>query len=264
MDHASIEQDIATEQASALLSVVQASCAVRNRAALHAWLQRDLQQFVPHEAVLVAWGDFQYGGIACEFIPGGREGGDLPLDADDLHELLGDLFSRWIARGQAPVAVAASELRVHNKPLFAPAPGKRVALVHGLKDGRGEYDCLYVFVGPSSLEQRRMQDLLQLLLPSIDAGFRQGAEQGRARAPVNTFSARPERYVDPHPQEPQQPLSAREREVMQWVRLGKTNSEIALIMNLSTFTVKNHMRRIYKKMDVLNRAQAVGRLGALA
>jgi DNA-binding CsgD family transcriptional regulator len=42
--------------------------------------------------------------------------------------------------------------------------------------------------------------------------------------------------------------------------MGKTNSEIAMILHLSTFTVKNHMRRIYKKLDVLNRAQAVGSL----
>jgi DNA-binding CsgD family transcriptional regulator len=55
-------------------------------------------------------------------------------------------------------------------------------------------------------------------------------------------------------------LSARELEIMQWVRMGKTNSEIAMILHLSTFTVKNHMRRIYKKLDVLNRAQAVGSL----
>lgn len=56
------------------------------------------------------------------------------------------------------------------------------------------------------------------------------------------------------------PLSARELEIMKWVRMGKTNSEIAMILDLSTFTVKNHMRRIYRKLDVLNRAQAVGSL----
>jgi DNA-binding CsgD family transcriptional regulator len=29
-----------------------------------------------------------------------------------------------------------------------------------------------------------------------------------------------------------------------------------MILNISAFTVKNHLQRIFKKLDVLNRAQA--------
>jgi len=43
------------------------------------------------------------------------------------------------------------------------------------------------------------------------------------------------------------------------VRKGKTNQEIALILQISLFTVKNHLQRIFRKLDVLNRAQAVGK-----
>ena len=264
MDHASIEYGHATEMASALLSVVKASCGVRDKAALGAWLQDDLQRFIPHSAVMVAWGDFRQGAISCELVSCTREFDGMPLRGSDVAGLLGELFHRWSANRQVPVTMHTSELRLANKPLFPPAPGSRIAIAHGLKDGRGEYECLYVFIGPAWLQEQRVSDHLRLLLPSIDTGFRQAAEQPRSAPAVPTFSATPEPYADRHPQEAQQPLSAREREVMQWVRLGKTNSEIALIMNLSTFTVKNHMRRIYKKMDVLNRAQAVGRLAAHA
>jgi DNA-binding CsgD family transcriptional regulator len=58
-------------------------------------------------------------------------------------------------------------------------------------------------------------------------------------------------------------LSAREVEILQWVALGKTNPEIGKILKISEFTVKNHMQRIFKKMDVSNRAQAVGRFKAM-
>jgi DNA-binding CsgD family transcriptional regulator len=44
---------------------------------------------------------------------------------------------------------------------------------------------------------------------------------------------------------------------MAWVAKGKTNGEIGSILNVSSFTVKNHMQRIFKKLDVFNRAQAV-------
>lgn len=259
MDHVVIEEELAIEHANTLLSVVQASCSVRSRAALTTWLQGEIQQFIPHEVVMVAWGDFQLGEISYEFVPCARDWNGVRLDASDVRGLLGELFAQWTDNRQFPVALHAAELQLRNKPLFPPAPGSRIALAHGLKDCRGEYDCLYLFIGPASLQEDRVKDLLRLLLPSIDAGFRQSIEQPRA-AIAAIPAPLPER--DRRDVEAQQPLSAREREVMQWVRMGKTNSEIALIMNLSTFTVKNHMRRIYKKMDVLNRAQAVGQLGA--
>lgn len=57
-------------------------------------------------------------------------------------------------------------------------------------------------------------------------------------------------------------LSARESEVLAWVAMGKTNPEIGSILGISTFTVKNHVQRILKKLDVTNRAQAVGKTTA--
>ena len=265
-DEAVMAHEMAAQQANALLSVVQASCAVRSRSALDAWLQGEIQDFIPHDVVMVAWGDFQQGAISWDFVPCGSDCKGLPLNDSDVRGLLVGLFDRWTANRQLPVAMPASDLRIDNKPLFPPTARSRVALAHGLKDCRGEYDCLYVFVGPASLQHERAKDLLRLLLPSIDSGFRQAVAPAArpVPAPASTFSAAPEPYHESRAGEPQQPLSAREREVMHWVRAGKTNSEIASIMNLSTFTVKNHMRRIYKKMDVLNRAQAVGQLGAHA
>ena len=34
-------------------------------------------------------------------------------------------------------------------------------------------------------------------------------------------------------------------------------------MEISEFTVKNHLQRVFKKLDVTNRAQAVGKYKAL-
>jgi DNA-binding CsgD family transcriptional regulator len=55
-------------------------------------------------------------------------------------------------------------------------------------------------------------------------------------------------------------LSERERQIMVWVALGKTNPEIGCILHISEFTVKNHMKSIFSKLDVTNRAQAVSKL----
>jgi DNA-binding CsgD family transcriptional regulator len=58
-------------------------------------------------------------------------------------------------------------------------------------------------------------------------------------------------------------LSDREHEIMHWVGCGKTNHEIGMILGISQFTVKNHLQRIFRKIDVRNRAQAITRLLAL-
>lgn len=63
-----------------------------------------------------------------------------------------------------------------------------------------------------------------------------------------------------------QRLTEREIEILQWVAFGKTNEAIALILNRSMNTVKNQLRLIFHKLDVVSRAQVVAeamRLGMM-
>ena len=52
-------------------------------------------------------------------------------------------------------------------------------------------------------------------------------------------------------------LSPRETEILWWVSKGKTNYEIGMILDISAFTVKNHISNILCKLQVTNRAQAL-------
>jgi DNA-binding NarL/FixJ family response regulator len=54
-----------------------------------------------------------------------------------------------------------------------------------------------------------------------------------------------------------EPLSAREREVLQLLANGATNRQIAAQLNLSENTVKTHLSNIFSKLDVQSRAEAV-------
>ncbi len=51
-------------------------------------------------------------------------------------------------------------------------------------------------------------------------------------------------------------LTPREREVLRWLAEGKTNSEIAVILGLTTGTVKIHVERILVKLGAENRTAA--------
>jgi LuxR family maltose regulon positive regulatory protein len=60
-----------------------------------------------------------------------------------------------------------------------------------------------------------------------------------------------------------EPLSAREREVLQLIAEGLSNQAIAARLYLSLHTVKVHARNIFAKLAVANRTQAVARARAL-
>jgi DNA-binding CsgD family transcriptional regulator len=55
------------------------------------------------------------------------------------------------------------------------------------------------------------------------------------------------------------PLSEREREVLNLLASGRTNSEIARDLFISVGTVKSHTGNIYRKLEAKNRAEALAR-----
>jgi len=63
---------------------------------------------------------------------------------------------------------------------------------------------------------------------------------------------------------PRLALSARELEVLRWLRRGKSTWEVAQILARSEHTVKNQMRSLYGKLGAANRAQALHRASRIA
>jgi LuxR family quorum sensing-dependent transcriptional regulator len=53
------------------------------------------------------------------------------------------------------------------------------------------------------------------------------------------------------------PLSPREREILQWVAIGKSDDEIGEILQISTATVTEHINRAKTKLDAMRRTYAV-------
>jgi DNA-binding CsgD family transcriptional regulator len=55
-------------------------------------------------------------------------------------------------------------------------------------------------------------------------------------------------------------LSPREREIVRMVALGRQNKVIASVLNISSWTVCTHLRRIFAKLGVTSRAAMVARV----
>ncbi len=64
---------------------------------------------------------------------------------------------------------------------------------------------------------------------------------------------RAKRFSEPTPKT----LTAREKDVLTWVARGKTSAEIAIILGLSERTINFHCDNAMKRLDVVNRTQAV-------
>ena len=58
--------------------------------------------------------------------------------------------------------------------------------------------------------------------------------------------------VDPH-------LTQREIEVLESLKGGRSNSDIATVLGISEYTVKNHLKVIFQKLNAANRSEAITR-----
>ena len=235
--------------------VMHKSLHIRSHFELMLWLQSDVQQYIPHEVMIAAWGDFSLGLIYIDIVsalPGVRTG---KIASAQLTSLLQDLFKHWHQHSKAPFTLSVDKGIFHKHELGCVEANinlkkMKLALVHGIKDYRGGHDCLYVLIDSNAVVAPNARKMLSVLMPFIDSTLRQ-IEHLPEQLPIEIA---PLVEVE---QEIIGTLSNRESEIMRWVKMGKTNFEIGMILNISAFTVKNHLQRIFKKLDVLNRAQAV-------
>lgn len=237
------------------------------------WLRGSLQYFLPHDVLLAAWGDFQRGSLRYDVVSPLRGVRTASAHAASVLARVRELHAQWLAGGRQPLLVPAE--RLHNlfcehpaaDPLRSVNPPIHTALVHGLHDRRADQDSLYVVLGRQAPE-RDSSGAFDALLPYIDAALRRvpglaAADHGASGAARTTPMQPPPQISVPrgtsHYASLETGMTGRELQIMQWVQMGKTNQEIGVILDISTYTVKNHLQRIFKKLDVYNRAQAVSR-----
>ena len=100
----------------------------------------------------------------------------------------------------------------------------------------------FVFNRASSAFGERELQLAETLRPHLANLYRLAG----ANTPVNTAA-----------------LTAREREVLEWVAAGKTNRDIAAILGARPRTIEKHLERVYEKLGVETRTAAAARAGLL-
>ena len=250
-------------------ALVEQALGVRRHFDLLLWLQGDVQHFLPHEIMIAAWGDFRLGLIAHDIVsalPGVRT---ERASAASVSPMLSGLFKRWIELGRKPFVLRVGEggfnfdQTILGGELGGALKNVRSVLIHGICDERGRHDCLYVLFSAAGVHEDMARPTMEILLPYIDTALRQVPQLRTddtnltADEPIGAPSAA---HSNGHSCDAlEHGLSEREMEIMTWVKAGKTNQEIGMILDISAFTVKNHLKRIFKKLTVYNRMQAVSK-----
>ena len=253
---------LTTNEGERLLRIISQTWRIKRHYELFQLLQGEVQHFIPHQILISAWGDFRGSNLEVDVIsaiPGVRTG---CLDGCNVGSLLKKLHARWLAQGRQPVlisntadeglALSGCECALHKS-----LRGMSSIMVHGVHDARDGTDSLYLAAHAGPIMKRENIESFRLrvdpIISQIDVAFRRVAGLKSRLAAAFEEPALSCRL-----------LSAREEEILTWVSEGRTNIEISKILCISTFTVKNHVQRIIKKLGAANRTGAVAKYRQLA
>jgi len=236
-----------------LLLNIDASLRVYTRAQLFGWTQELLQNLIRHELLVCALREgrpmtYQVDCFASPWIDSDRVCGLFQQDV----EAVAELVRRWVEAEFHPAvcSLTGSGALAHGEfSTELHAIGADNLLVHGTYDSLGKPVSLFVLGGVRGVSAEQ-SFLLELIAPFLHLAW---VRSQLARAPEETHAA-------PHTADL---LTAREKEILRWIHLGKSNFEIGTILGISPLTVKNHVQKILRKLNVRNRTQAVGRALAL-
>lgn len=257
---------LSTQELQRYHAVVARSVEVRSHFDVLAWLQGDMQRYLPHDILIAAWGNFERGAIHHDIISPLAGVRSQTSNTETVTPLLLGLFDHWVQLGKKPFALNAGDSGFQTQgtalrcEVAAALQKMHSAMVHGIIDERGSHDCLYVAFSSKDKFRSAQCSTMSLVLPYIDTALRQVTHLPHQSSDLMDMQIAP----TPAAVQAEFNLSQREAEILHWVSQGKTNLEIALILHISSFTVKNHMQRVFQKLNVTNRAQAVSKLMPLA
>lgn len=245
---------LTAEQRSTFMEVIDASLRVSQRVQLFSWLQGYCQYLIPHEAMLCGSRADNDQDFVFETFISTRYVTDQHVQAATQKPdgLIARVMNSWrierrpmmVAEGMLPGDYGSFFVPFEETPEVLHSSELRNIAAHGLGTQEGAISTFFCFSRiPSQLGPHHAY-MLELLVPHLHAMLTRVI--GYGNYPVDT-------------DDPISPITSREREILQWVHCGKTNWEIAHILEISPLTVKNHVQNILRKLNVQNRGHAAAK-----
>lgn len=241
-------------ESEALLLNINAALRVYSRHHLFGWTQGLLQNLVRHELLVCALYSTEPISLRVESVAGPAV--DPAHISDMIHQdtlVLPHVIKAWEENQFRPVNMelqAAGTLGAGALGRELHKMGAERVVAHGTYDAFGKPASFFMFACAAGAFGPKQAFVVELIVPFLhQAWLRTQIDQSRSAAGASPRGVRL--------------LTAREQEILKWVRIGKSNIEIGVILGLSPLTVKNHVQKILRKLDVQNRTQAVGKALAL-
>lgn len=124
--------------------------------------------------------------------------------------------------------------------------GLSEGLTYGVMQPGDSIGSLFSFAGPSQKPSRRHIAFLELIVPHLHQALIRILQEKKKKEILKESGIA-------------LPLSFREEEILNWLKLGKTNWEISVILNISERTVKFHVHNIMRKLNAVTRGHAVAK-----
>jgi len=224
-----------------LLRVLEAMLGITEHRQLYMWAQGALQGLIPHKVLVcmqvahsqvIRLDSFHSPHLpkqVIEELTGSQNSSILQL-----HKLFfsNSIHPTWV---QFEAPTLEPEAHRHIKRLYSVGLSN-VMLCGTPVFGGVSTQFMFLEVQPVKTAQRTTY-FLELLLANLHLSYLRTTSQEKSLNPTI-------------------PLSDREHDILRWVSIGKSNQEIAELLFISPYTVKNHVHNILKKLKVKNRMQA--------
>ena len=237
------------------LEVIDASLQISRREQIFPWLQGSFQYLFPHEILVcgldvAGTGNLQYEVFSSirYFTEERAHQATLPKDG-----IIWRVMASW-KQFKCPIQLGEGLGQGDYGHFVVPYDGEDQNLVsselhnivaHGMPGRDGAVASFFAFSRVSGIRDGEYAYILKLLVPYLHSVLLRTMEQAENVQSTPSASA--------------SKVTGREREILQWLNIGKTNTEIAKILDISPLTVKNHVQNILRKLKATNRIHAVAK-----
>jgi transcriptional regulator EpsA len=237
------------EDQDRLIAIVNSSLRVSTEQQFFNWAQCELQYLMPHEVLMCA--------IWSEVDPNPRFytfSSNPEFKKEEFSELCqseDSLLLQMIARARKSGngCIISQEMTAGDFDQAWVKMLQRYALdnivAHGLCSSDGQMKSHFYFSGVSEKLSARLLYVLEELLPILDSTLARIVTNKPATTEVTSTETAS--------------LGAREIQIINLIKVGKTNQVIADELFISPLTVKNHVQNILKKLNAKTRGHAVAR-----
>lgn len=237
---------LSNDEQQSFLKLCETALAVTNVAEFQEWMRTHVRKFFPYGIMVAVLGSildeiiFVERSISVDYpdsfvphCPAQTRLADRPLVAQWYREREPQIIN------EDEAGRLLSPFELQQLLLF----GKKNVAAHGMVDIQGRKGSYFSFSRiPGPLTERHIQKL-KLMVPQLHQVI------CKLQAPVKLPQT-----------QPNDRLSPRQNEILHLISQGKTNREIAVHLERTESTVRNHVHTILANLGVANRAEATARL----